>query len=163
MIDVNKFIDDNKELFININDKIWEYVETRFEEYESAKLLFEALGEEGFSVDENVADMETDFLAEHGQGKSIIGVLGEYDALSGLSQVGGITEQKAIKQGAPGHGCGYNCFAAATIAAVMSVKEYLINKGIKGTIKYYGCPAEEGGSGKAYMARAGLFNDLDLA
>ncbi|MFP4457878.1 MAG: M20 family metallopeptidase [Clostridia bacterium] len=162
-MDVKTYIDDNKELFIEINDKVWEFAETRFEEYQSAEFLCEKLSEAGFKVEKNLADMETAFVAEYGKGKPIIGILGEYDALSGLSQVGGIAEQKAIKKGEPGHGCGHNCFAAATVASVMAIKEYLIENNTEGTIRYYGCPAEEGGSGKAYMARAGLFDDLDVA
>src|SRR6056297_1052115 len=162
-MDIKSYIDDHKELFIEINDKVWEFAETRFEEYKSAELLCEKLNEAGFEVKKGLADMETAFVAEFGSGKPIIGILGEYDALSGLSQVGGISEKKAIKKGQPGHGCGHNCFAAATVAAVMAIKEYLIDNEMEGTIRYYGCPAEEGGSGKAYMARAGLFDDLDVA
>ncbi len=162
-MDIKTYIDKNQDLFIRINDKIWEYAETRFEEYKSAKLICDTLEKAEFKVDKNLADMETAFIAEYGSGKPIIGILGEYDALSGLSQVGGITEQKSLEPGAPGHGCGHNVFAAATVAAVMAIKEFLKEKNLSGTIRYYGCPAEEGGSGKAYMARAGLFDDLDLA
>lgn len=162
-MNISKWVDDHQAEFIKINDKLWEYAETRFEEYQSAELLCQTLEQNGFTVERDLADMPTAFIGSYGSGKPIIGILGEYDALSGLSQVGGISEKKAIKEGAPGHGCGHNSLGTGALAAVLAVKAYLVDHNISGTIRYYGCPAEEGGSGKAYMARAGLFDDLDVA
>ena len=162
-MDVKSYIDSNKELFIKVNDQIWEYAETRFEEYKSAELLEQVLAEHGFTVKKNLAGMETAFVAEYGSGQPVIGILGEYDALSGLSQQGGSIVRQPIVDGAPGHGCGHNTLGAASLAAAMAVKEYLEQSKSAGTIRYYGCPGEEGGSGKAYMAREGLFDDLDAA
>jgi len=162
-MDMKKYIDDHKQLFIEVNDKIWDYAETRFEEYQSAELLCAELEKAGFTVTKGVANMPTAFVGEFGHGKPVIGILGEYDALSGLSQEGGVSEYKPLVSGEPGHGCGHNSLGTGALAAVMAVREYLIAEGLSGTIRYYGCPGEEGGSGKAYMARAGLFDDVDAA
>ncbi len=162
-MNIKKYIDDHKQLFIDVNDKIWDYAETRFEEYQSAELLCAELEKAGFKVTKGVANMPTAFVGEFGQGKPVIGILGEYDALSGLSQAGGVSEYKPLVSGEPGHGCGHNSLGTGALAAVMAVREYLIAEGLSGTIRYYGCPGEEGGSGKAYMARAGLFDDVDAA
>jgi aminobenzoyl-glutamate utilization protein B len=101
------------------------------------------------------------FIASYGSGGPVIGILGEYDALANMSQVAGIAEKKALNPGAPGHGCGHNALGAGALAGAVGIKNYMEEAGIPGTVRYYGCPAEESGSGKSFIARAGLFNDLD--
>lgn len=117
----------------------------------------------GFSVHKGLAGMDTAFSGTWGSGHPIIGFMGEFDALSGLSQVAGTGEQKPIVAGAPGHGCGHNMLGAGALAAAYATKCYLQKTGKSGTVIYYGCPAEEGGSGKTFMTRAGVFNSLDCA
>ncbi len=157
------YIDSKKDIFVNANDCIWEYAETAFKEYKSAELLCEELEKEGFEVQRGVADIETAFLGKFGSGKPVIGVLGEFDALSGLSQVAGGTSKEPIEAGAAGHGCGHNCLGVGSLAAAFAVKKYLEENNKSGTIIYYGTPGEEGGSGKAFMARDGVFDELDAA
>ena len=155
------YIDEQQKRLFNANDSIWEYAETRYEEYQSAGLLCQILEEEGFTVTKGVADMNTAFVASYGSGKPVIGLLGEYDALYGLSQEAGISEKKARETDGKGHGCGHHTLGVGTLAAALALKEYLKENNIPGTVKYFGCPAEEGGCGKVYMARAGYFNDVD--
>ena len=153
--------------FIEINDRIWEYAEMAFREYKSAALLCEALEEEGFTVTRNVAGIETAFTGSYGHGKPVIGVLGEFDALSAMNQKGGSTVKEPVSPEdarKPGHGCGHNSFAAGSRAAAVAVKEYLMaNPDKSGTVIFFGCPGEEGGSGKTFMARDGVFDGLDAA
>ncbi len=155
------YIDENQQKFIEISDKIWDNPETRFELKKSADILTEALEKEGFAVERNIAEMKDAFIATYGSGNPIIGFLGEYDALSNLSQVADALERKSLIEGQSGHGCGHHALGAGTLAAAAAIKEYMISNNLKGTIKYFGCPAEESGSGKAFMARAGVFNGLD--
>ncbi len=140
--------------------KIWEYAELGYQEYQSASLLEQTLEKEGFSIESGVADIPTAFVASYGSGKPIIGILGEYDALPGLSQ-DALPEKKSLGAAA-GHACGHHLFGAGSAAAAIAVKEWMEKTGQQGTIRFYGCPAEEGGSGKVYMARAGLFKDVDI-
>ncbi|MCG3260709.1 MAG: amidohydrolase, partial [Candidatus Heimdallarchaeota archaeon] len=161
--DIIQWIDANQQRFIDISDKIWEYAEIRFEEVKSAKLQIEVLEEEGFEVTKGVADMPTAFVASYGKEGPIIAVLGEYDALSGLSQKAGVFEKTPVEEGASGHGCGHNLLGAGGLAATIAVKNYLESHKIPGIIQYYGCPGEEGGSGKTYMVREGLFDAVDIA
>ncbi len=159
-----RVIDQKADLLNDVNDSIWEYAETAFKEFKSADKLCEALESQGFRVTKGVADIPTAFTASFGSGKPVIGLLGEFDALSGLSQVAGCPEKKPLVAGAPGHGCGHNCLGTGSLAAAIAVKEYLAsNPQVKGTVIYFGCPGEEGGSGKAFMAREGVFKDLDVA
>lgn len=158
-----EIINEKKDIFFDASDKIWEYAETRFEEYKSADLLCKLLRDEGFNVDRNIADISTAFVGSYGSGKPIIGILGEYDALSGLSQKSAIARKEPIEQGANGHGCGHNLLGVASLAAAVAVKDYIKENNIEGTIRFYGCPGEEGGSGKAFMAREGIFDDIDIA
>lgn len=155
------YLDQNKEKFANISDKIWDNPEVRFELKESADLLVEALSNEGFSIERNVAEMEDAFVASFGSGSPLIGFLGEYDALSNLSQVADSLEKKPMVEGACGHGCGHNALGTGSLAAALAIKQYIVENDIKGTIKFFGCPAEESGSGKAFMARAGVFKGVD--
>lgn len=157
------FIEAKRDLFIRTSDKLWEFAETRFEEYQSADLLCGILSEEGFVVTRDIPDMETAFVATYGTGGPVIGILAEYDALYGLSQEAGIAEQKPLIKGGKGHGCGHHALGASALAAAIGAKDYLKAKRIPGTIILFGCPAEEGGSGKVYMIRAGCFNNVDVA
>ena len=159
-----RIIDEKQALLDDVNDSIWEYAETAFQEFKSMDKLCEALEQEGFKVEKGVGDIPTAFTGTYGHGKPVIGLLGEFDALSGLSQVGGCPEKKALVPGAAGHGCGHNCLGTASLEAAIAVKNYLENNPqVSGTVIYFGCPGEEGGSGKAFMAREGVFKDLDAA
>jgi aminobenzoyl-glutamate utilization protein B len=161
--EINEFIEQNREKYIKISDKIWNYAETRFEEYNSAELLAQTLEYEGFNVERGVGGIKTAFIATYGSGKPVISLLGEFDALSGLSQKSGINSIDPVVENGNGHGCGHNLLGTAPLAAAVAVKTYMEKHNVKGTIKYYGCPGEEGGSGKTYMVREGLFDDVDCA
>ena len=164
MADMKKFalewIDSNKERIIEICDKIWEYAELGLIEYKSSKLLADELEKHGFEVKRGVAGMPTAFVATWGEGKPVIGIMGEYDALPGLSQKK-VPRPEPLEPGKPGHGCGHNIHGTSGAAAAIAVKEAMEKYGLKGTIKFYGCPAEENFSGKVFMVRDGLFNDVD--
>ena len=149
-----KSIDDKSEYFVSLSDEIWSSPELSLKEYKSAALLTGALKELGFDVETELDGICTAFSGKFGKGRPYIGILGEYDALSGLS---------TVCEGQPGHGCGHNLLGVGSLAAAYAVKQYLQNSVASGTVIYYGCPGEEGGSGKAYMARDGVWNDLDAA
>ena len=144
-----------------IAHKIWSFAEMGYQEEQSVALLQKTLKEEGFTIEDGVAGMPTAFIASYGSGKPIIAVLGEYDALPGLSQQA--VTHKESAGGVAGHACGHHLFGTASTAAAISIKKYLLESGKSGTIRFYGCPAEEGGSGKVYLTRAGLFDDVDVA
>ena len=156
-------IDEKAPLIREVADKIWDNPETAFTEFVSAETLCVALEGEGFEVKRGVAGIETAFTGTFGHGKPVIGILGEFDALGGLSQVAGIDKKEALVPGANGHGCGHNLLGAGSLAAAIAVKDYLQSTGREGTVIYFGCPGEEGGSGKAFMAREGLFDNVDAA
>jgi aminobenzoyl-glutamate utilization protein B len=158
---VQKSIDKRTKKYEQIAMSIWNFAEVGYQEENSSRLLKETLSDEGFSIESGVAEIPTAFVAEYGSGKPIIGILAEFDALPGISQEVA-TERKAIVDGAAGHACGHHLFGTASIAAAIAVKDYLKKTGQKGTIRLYGTPAEEGGSGKVYMVRAGLFDDVDV-
>lgn len=149
-----------KEL-ISLSDQVWSFAEIAMKEHQSAKVLSAYAEQKGFKVTRNVADIPTAFIAEYGSGKPIIGILGEFDALPGLSQKA-IPSKEALNAGAAGHGCGHNMFGAASLGAAVAVKELIASGKLKGTVRFYGTPAEEDLAGKVYMARAGVFNDLDV-
>lgn len=158
-----EWIQNNKQNFTEISDKIWEFAELGFQEYKSSELLVKTLEENGFNLNKGVASIPTAFVGSYGNGKPTIAVLGEYDALPGLSQ---ITEpvRKPLKEGAPGHGCGHNLLGVAGIGAVLAVKKAIDEGKMKGTIKYYGCPAEEVFNTKGYMINpGGVFEDIDIS
>jgi aminobenzoyl-glutamate utilization protein B len=159
--EVREFIDQKNELLIEVSDKIWEYAEIALMEYESSKLLEEILKSEGFAVEKDVAGLPTAFVATFGSGSPVLGVLAEYDALPGLSQDDKPFKQVLLREGA-GHGCGHNLFGAGSLGAALGLKEVMEKHSLKGTLKLYGCPAEEDIGGKLYMARDGLFDDLDV-
>ena len=144
-------------------DEIWGYAETAFREHKSMEAQIRLLEEEGFKVTRNVGDVETAFCGEWGSGKPVIAFLGEFDALAGLSQKAGVCQKDPEVPGANGHGCGHNLLGVASIAAAAALKKVISEQGLKGTVRYYGCPGEEGGSGKAFMAREGVFDDVDAA
>lgn len=152
-----------EELFEKLNAKIWDYAELKFEEYQSSKALIDMMKAHGFSVERGLAGMDTAFRATAGKGRPVIGLLAEYDALSGLSQKAGQLEPIPRKGTENGHGCGHCLLGTAAAGAALMAKDYLIQTGREGTVVLIGCPAEEGGSGKAYLARAGVFDDLDAA
>lgn len=158
-----KIIDEKAREFTGLSDRIWDRPETAFVEYDSVRRLCDTLRREGFEVKEKEAGIDTAFSAKYGSGRPVIGLLGEFDALSGLSQEAGATEHCPVEKGGNGHGCGHNLLGTASLAAAVAVKEYLESAKVNGTVIYFGCPGEEGGSGKAFMARDGVFDDLDLA
>ncbi|MFX1358487.1 MAG: M20 family metallopeptidase [Promethearchaeota archaeon] len=155
------WIEDNQRKLIEISDKIWEFAEVGFEEYKSSTLLADTLEKSGFSIEKNVAGMPTAFYASYGNEKPVIAILGEYDALPGLSQIKEPIK-KPLKEGASGHGCGHNLLGTGSLGAVLAVKEAIISGDAKGTIRYYGCPAEEKFNSKGFMINAGVFKDVDI-
>ena len=161
--EIKKLVDAKKEAFLHASDLIWEYAEIGFQEFQSAKALTSVLKAEGFSVEEGVAGIPTAFVASWGEGKPIIGLLGEFDALPALKHGAADPVEATETVSENGHGCGHNLLGAGALGAAIAVKDYMQAHGLKGTIRYYGCPGEEFGSGKMFMARAGLFDDLDAA
>jgi aminobenzoyl-glutamate utilization protein B len=160
--EVIQWLDQNQSQFIKIADQIWQYPELAWKEFRSSRLQADLLESEGFSITWDVGGLNTAFVAEWGEGKPILGFIGEYDALPGLSQ----TKQPykdAITEGSPGHGCGHNLLGTGAVAAAVAVQRWLMTGEVSGTVRYYGCPAEEKGSGKVFIARAGAFDDLDAA
>ena len=156
-------IEKNEKVFTDLSDRIWEYAELSLKEFKSAEDYCTTLESLGFEVERKVAGIPTAFLGKWGSGRPIIGILGEFDALSGLSQVGGLAEKQELIHGGNGHGCGHNMLGAGSLAAAYGVKEYLKATGREGTVIFYGTPGEEGGAGKAFMAKEGLWYDLDAA
>jgi aminobenzoyl-glutamate utilization protein B len=144
-----------------LSDKIWAYAETALRETRSSKALADYAERQGFAVKRGVSGMPTAFVASYGEGHPIIGVLGEFDALPGISQKAQPTKE-ALEAGAAGHGCGHNLFGAASLGAATAIKELIAAGRLKGTIRFYGTPAEEAVGGKVYMARDRMFNDLDV-
>jgi aminobenzoyl-glutamate utilization protein B len=148
------------ERFGVVSRQIWEAAELGFHETKSSALLQQELKANGFQIDAGVAQMPTAFSATYGSGKPVIVIMGEFDALPGLSQKD-VPELTPVVAGAPGHGCGHNLLGSASALAAVAIKEEMQAKGIKGTLRYYGTPAEEGGGGKIYMINAGMFKDVD--
>jgi aminobenzoyl-glutamate utilization protein B len=141
--------------------QIWDYAEVGYKEVKSSALLQKTLQDNGFTVETGVAGIPTAFVATYGSGKPVIAILAEYDALPGLSQTNAPEKTSAGKEA--GHACGHHLFGVASVAAGISIKQLIEEKKFTGTIKVFGCPAEEGGSGKVYLVRAGLFKDVDVA
>ena len=154
-------IDENKNNYSEIAQQIWSYAEMGYQETESSALLQKTLKNEGFEIEKGVAEIPTAFVATFGSSGPVIAILGEFDALPGLSQKA--LPYKVSNNGKAGHACGHHLFGTASAAAAIALKNYLIAENKPGLVKYYGCPAEEGGSGKVYMTRAGLFDDVDVA
>lgn len=145
-----------------IAGKIWEYAEVGYKEVQSSALLQETLKQSGFTMTAGVAEIPTAFVASYGSGKPVIGILAEYDALPGISQQA-IPEKAPVAGKEAGHACGHHLFGTASVAAGIEIKKLIEAGKLSGTIKVFGCPAEEGGSGKVYMVRAGLFQEVDIA
>ena len=156
-------IDKKSSEIFTASDEIWGCAETAFTEDKSMKILCDVLKAEGFTVETGLADVKTAFKGTFGSGKPVIGILGEFDALSGLDQEAGATEKIVVHDGASGHGCGHNMLGTASLSAAIGIKKYLEESGKPGTVIYFGCPGEEGGSGKSFMARDGVFDNLDFA
>ncbi|KAA8673365.1 M20 family metallopeptidase [Clostridium sp. HV4-5-A1G] len=154
-------VEEKRNLFIDVSDRIWEFAENSFREFKSCQLLCNVLEKEGFTVHRNAAGIDTAFKAVYGSGSPVIGILGEYDALYNLSQGGKIATKEPIVENGNGHGCGHNALGAGSLAAAVAVKDYLKKHNMSGTICYFGCPAEEGGSGKTYMVREKVFDGVD--
>lgn len=157
---MNKYSDE----LITLAKEIWEYAEIKWKEFKSVEAQKELLKKYGFKINDKLADLPTAFSAEFGDEDGItIGFLGEFDALSGLSQVEDLAERKEKEEGACGHGCGHNLLGTASIGAALQLKDYIEENNLKARVIYFGCPAEEGGSGKAFLAKAGCFDVMDIA
>ena len=156
-------IEEKKQLVAGVADQIWEYAELSLQEVQSAALYVRVLRQEGFAVEEEICGIPTAFSASFGTGRPVIGILAEYDALSGLSQQGGCPVRQELTPGGTGHGCGHHLLGAGALAAALGVKHYLQQTGHPGTVVLYGCPGEEGGAAKAFMAREKLWYGLDAA
>ena len=154
-------IDEQYTALTELSDKIWSYEEIAFQETQSAEALKTYARQQGFRVTENIGDLPTAFTAEFGSGKPVIGILGEFDALPGLSQATVPTKQP-LNEGSAGHGCGHNLFGTASLGAATAIKELIESGQLEGTIRFYGTPAEERFFGKLWMIRAGAFDDVDV-
>ncbi len=154
------WIEEHEERIVEISDAIWEYAELGLLEYRSSKLLADELETHGFRVERGVAGMPTAFVATWGGGKPVIGVMGEYDALQGISQKP-VPHKEPLVEGAPGHGCGHNIHGASGMAGALAVKAAMEEAGISGTVRFFGTPAEESASGKVWMVRDGVFDGVD--
>ncbi len=154
-------LSDNAPEYQRVSKQIWDFAELGYHENKSSALLQAQLKAAGFKVETPMPDMPTAFVASFGSGKPVIGILGEFDALPGLSQEPSPV-RKPVTVAAPGHGCGHNLLGSAAALAAVSLKQYMERNHINGTLRFYGTPAEEGGSGKVYMLRAGLFKDVDV-
>jgi len=158
-----EIIDEKAPLLTSLSDKIWEYAELSMLEYKSTAAYVQVLKEEGFEVTENLCNIPTAFSGSFGSGKPVIGILGEYDALSGLSQVAGAAEKMPLEENGCGQGCGHNLLGAGSLGAAIAIKEAIKAGELSGTVIFYGCPGEEGCAGKTFMAREGIFKALDAA
>ena len=158
-----QLIDARKDAYEALSDRIWETPEIAYGEFRSVAEHRAMLEQEGFRITENLAGIPTAVMGEAGDGGPVIAILGEYDALPGLSQIAGIAEPKEAVAGGHGHGCGHNMLGSAALLAATAVKNHLAAQGIEGRVRYYGCPAEEGGAAKTFMVRAGHFDDVDIA
>ncbi|MCI9164168.1 MAG: amidohydrolase [Lachnospiraceae bacterium] len=156
-------IEEKRELIADTADRIWEFAELSLMEKRSARFYCELLEKEGFLVEKGICGIDTAFSASFGSGRPVIGLLAEYDALSGLSQKAGSLVREELVAGGTGHGCGHNLLGAGALAAALGVKAYLEIAGCAGTVVLYGCPGEEGGAAKAFMARDGVWKGLDAA
>lgn len=157
------YVDARADFFCALADTIWENPELSLKEYGSTATYCETLRQLGFTVRSKLCGIDTAFCGSYGSGRPVIGILGEFDALSGLSQKAGATQPEPVVPGGCGHGCGHNLLGAGSLAAAAAVKAWLEKTGQSGTVIFYGCPGEEGGSGKAFMAREGLWKSLDAA
>lgn len=156
------WIDNHAELGKEVSTYIWYHPELGLGEHHSSEILQSMLQKAGFTIEKNIGGMETGFIASWGSGKPIIGINGEFDALPGISQKEGMSEEMPLVQGAPGHGCGHNLFGTYSSMAAIAVKQAMEKNNIKGTIRLYGTPSEETVVGKAYFVKAGVYDDVDV-
>ena len=148
-------------LYEELAQKIWSLAELGYQEYESSKLLQDKLAAEGFEIESGVAAIPTAFTASFGTGSPVIAILAEFDALPGVSQ-DAVPHRSPVPERSAGHACGHHLFGVGSVAAGVAVKNWIQSSGVEGTIRVYGTPAEEGGGGKIYMVKAGLFDDVDV-
>jgi aminobenzoyl-glutamate utilization protein B len=156
-------VDAIKPRFVALSDRVWAMPEVCYTEARSAAEHLAELRHQGFRITENVADIPTALMGEWGEGGPVIAFLGEYDALPGLSQEAGVAEPRPLEAGGHGHGCGHNLLGSAALLAATAVKDWLTANKAPGRVRYYGCPAEEGGAAKTFMVRSGAFADTDIA
>jgi aminobenzoyl-glutamate utilization protein B len=161
--EVWRLVDAKQTPFAELSDRVWGMPELCYGEFRSCAEHTAMLEQQGFRVTKNVAGIPTAVMGEAGEDGPVIAILGEFDALPGLSQEAGVAEPRPLPGPGYGHGCGHNLLGSASLLAATAVKDYLAEKGIKGRVRYYGCPAEEGGAAKGFMARAGAFADVDIA
>lgn len=154
-------IEEKASLFTDASDRIWGFAEERFALNHSATLLCDLLAGEGFRVSRGLARMDDAFVAEYGEGSPVVGILAEYDALGNMNQKADFPEKQQTEPGKPGHGCQHNLLGAGAVTGAVGIKDYMEKHNLKGTVRLYGCPAEESGYGKAFMARDGVFDSLD--
>ena len=160
--DIIHSINKHKHNFEDVALEIWEFAELGYQEIKSSNRLAESLENQGFKIEKGVAGIPTAFIAEFNNGGPVIGILGEFDALPGLAQTNSPFKEVINNSTGAGHACGHHLFGAASAWAAVAIKEWLVKNNMKGTIRFYGTPAEEGGSGKVYMVREGLFKDVDV-
>jgi len=158
-----QLVDAKKDPFEALSDRVWGMPELQYAEHRSVAEHLKEMEREGFRITQNVADIPTAVIGEAGEGGPVIAILGEYDALPGLSQEAGVAEPRPVVPNGNGHGCGHNLLGSAALLAASAVKDWLQVNKIAGRVRYYGCPAEEGGAAKAFMVRAGAFDDVDIA
>src|SRR5215467_9521185 len=156
-------VDARERPFTQLSDRVWGMPELCYREFRSCAEHTATLEQHGFRVTKDVAGIPTAVVGEAGDGGPVIAILGEYDALPGLSQEAGVAEPRPLPGSGDGHGCGHNLLGSASLLAATAVKDFLAAHGIKGRVRYYGCPAEEGGAAKGFMVRAGVFSDVDVA
>ncbi|TMC10165.1 MAG: amidohydrolase [Chloroflexi bacterium] len=161
--DVWRLVDAKRDLLIALSDRVWGMPELCYAERRSAAEHAALLQQEGFRVTTGIAGIPTAVVGEAGSGGPVIALLGEFDALPGLSQEAGVAEARPVEPNGNGHGCGHNLLGAGALLAATAVKDYLAAHGLPGRVRYYGCPAEEGGAAKGFMVRAGAFTDVDIA
>jgi aminobenzoyl-glutamate utilization protein B len=158
-----RLVDAKRDEYVALADRIWDMPEIAYNEYRSSAEHRTMLEREGFRVTTDLAGIPTAVMGEAGEDGPVIAILGEYDALPGLSQEAGVAEPRPLPGDGMGHGCGHNLLGSASLLAATAVKDYLAANGLKGRVRYYGCPAEEGGAAKSFMVRAGCFADVDIA
>ncbi len=158
-----RLVEAKKEAFAALSDRVWGMPELAYAEHRSSAEHLAMLDAQGFRITRELAAIPTAVMGEAGEGGPVIAILGEYDALPGLSQEAGIAEKRPVEANGHGHGCGHNLLGSAALLAATAVKDFLAKNGIKGRVRYYGCPAEEGGAAKGFMVRAGAFDDVDVA
>ncbi|HRC54125.1 MAG TPA: amidohydrolase [Bacillota bacterium] len=160
--DILSWVEEHTSELISVSDEIWGYAELGLDEHRSAKVQMDYLESHGFEIRSGIGGMETAFVASWGEGKPVIGFLGEYDALPMVSNKP-VPYKEPLIEGGTGHGCGHNLLGVSSMGAAVSLKHLMEQKGLPGTVRYYGCPAEESSFGKTWMVRDGVFDDVDVA